>query len=399
MDDDADADGPDPSSIRYSDFFEPPPRSPKGGKGQKGKGKAPASPAAKDRRPPAASAEKGKEPKAANENENEENSSSRRTSVRFNDQVAVRQIKARKNAGLEITPEMLAALGEEGLDMDDLDGEEADEKMEGDEEEEDGDDDEEGMEEESDGEEYGYEEEEEEDEDGMNVDADGDSEGQETAQRVSADLFADEPSSSSASAEQLSAHERRQASLAEEIAALEAENVGKRDWTLMGEAGSRARPVNSLLEEDLEFEHTAKATPVITEETTEGLEDLIKRRILDVSGSLYPPVCIMRLSLTTSSHPNFSATSTTWFVYATWLLRHSSPRASSNSQIHGAPNHSQSFTRTTTRMRAQRPMEPPRLGLKLTFVSRKSTRKLERCLRTFVESLMRLATPTLHPRL
>ena len=77
-----------------------------------------------------------------------------------------------------------------------------------------------------------------------------------------------------------SAHERRQAKLAEEIRKLEAESVAKREWTLSGEAAAADRPMNSLLEEDLDFEHMGKPVPVITPEVSEGIEDLIKRRIL-----------------------------------------------------------------------------------------------------------------------
>jgi len=77
-----------------------------------------------------------------------------------------------------------------------------------------------------------------------------------------------------------SAHERRQAKLASEIRKLEAELVAKRAWTLSGEATAADRPVNSLLEEDLEFEHVGKPVPVITEEVSESIESLIKRRIL-----------------------------------------------------------------------------------------------------------------------
>ena len=78
----------------------------------------------------------------------------------------------------------------------------------------------------------------------------------------------------------LSTHERRLSVLQQQIAALEAENITKKDWTLMGEASSRMRPQNSLLEKDLEFERVMKAVPVITEETVAGLEDRIKARIL-----------------------------------------------------------------------------------------------------------------------
>lgn len=77
-----------------------------------------------------------------------------------------------------------------------------------------------------------------------------------------------------------SAHERRQAKLAEEIRRLEAASVAKREWTLSGEARAADRPMNSLLEEDLDFERTGKPVPVITAEVSESIEDLIKRRIL-----------------------------------------------------------------------------------------------------------------------
>ncbi|KAF7548323.1 hypothetical protein G7046_g8721 [Stylonectria norvegica] len=77
-----------------------------------------------------------------------------------------------------------------------------------------------------------------------------------------------------------SAHERRQAKLAEEIRQLEAASVAKREWALTGEAAAVDRPQNSLLEHDLDFEHVGKPVPVITPEVTEGIEELIKRRIL-----------------------------------------------------------------------------------------------------------------------
>lgn len=75
-------------------------------------------------------------------------------------------------------------------------------------------------------------------------------------------------------------HQRRQAALAAEIRKLEAANVAKRDWTLSGEARAADRPINSLLEEDLEFERAGKPIPVITNEVSEDIEALIKRRIV-----------------------------------------------------------------------------------------------------------------------
>ena len=77
-----------------------------------------------------------------------------------------------------------------------------------------------------------------------------------------------------------SVHERRQAKLAEEIRRLEAASVAKRDWTLSGEARAADRPLNSLVEENLDFEHTGKPVPEITAEISESIEELIKRRIL-----------------------------------------------------------------------------------------------------------------------
>lgn len=70
-------------------------------------------------------------------------------------------------------------------------------------------------------------------------------------------------------------------SLHKEIKQLESENVGPKDWVLTGEAGSRTRPKNSLLEEDLEFERVTKAIPVVTEEVVQALEERIKARIIE----------------------------------------------------------------------------------------------------------------------
>lgn len=79
----------------------------------------------------------------------------------------------------------------------------------------------------------------------------------------------------------LTTHQKRMQALQEQITELEAENIAKKDWTLMGEATSRSRPQNSLLEEDLEFERVMKAVPVVTEDVVQVLEERIKTRILD----------------------------------------------------------------------------------------------------------------------
>lgn len=40
------------------------------------------------------------------------------------------------------------------------------------------------------------------------------------------------------------------------ISQLEKENLTKKPWQMSGETSSTARPINSLLEEDLNFDHT-----------------------------------------------------------------------------------------------------------------------------------------------
>ncbi|PHH73042.1 hypothetical protein CDD80_4089 [Ophiocordyceps camponoti-rufipedis] len=77
-----------------------------------------------------------------------------------------------------------------------------------------------------------------------------------------------------------STHERRQAKLANEIRKLEAASVAKREWMLSGEAAAADRPMDSLLEQDLDFEHVGKPVNVVTPEVNESIEELIKRRIL-----------------------------------------------------------------------------------------------------------------------
>ncbi|RHZ56777.1 rRNA-processing protein MPP10 [Aspergillus thermomutatus] len=79
---------------------------------------------------------------------------------------------------------------------------------------------------------------------------------------------------------QHSAHEKQRARIADEIRRLEAANVAKKDWMLAGEARGAERPMNSLIEEDLDFERVGKPVPVVTTELSGDIEELIKRRIL-----------------------------------------------------------------------------------------------------------------------
>ncbi|OUM61475.1 hypothetical protein PIROE2DRAFT_45185, partial [Piromyces sp. E2] len=81
--------------------------------------------------------------------------------------------------------------------------------------------------------------------------------------------------------ESLSTFEKSQKKMQETIEKLEEEAIADKHWALKGEISSKARPLNSLLEEDLEVEHASKPVPVITEEVTQTLEDMIRQRILD----------------------------------------------------------------------------------------------------------------------
>ena len=196
----------------------------------------------------------------------------RTAQVRFHDQVRVRPIKKAKSQSLA----GFLMDGDDEEDANEEEGEDEEEEKEGEEGEE-----EEGEEEEDEEEDDEEEEDEEEGEEDEAEEADDDMEGdaaEATAGRVAQDLFAEEEQEAPSS---MSRYEQHQAELAEEIARYEDENVREKDWVLMGEASTRQRPVNSLLEEDLEFERTAKAAPVQTHEHGEGIEAMIRRRILD----------------------------------------------------------------------------------------------------------------------
>jgi len=91
------------------------------------------------------------------------------------------------------------------------------------------------------------------------------------------DLFDDEEPS--APKETLSSFERQQQQIQKEISQLETEAIAEKKWALKGESKAKDRPTDSLLNEELEFERTAKPVPVITREVTESIEEMIRRRI------------------------------------------------------------------------------------------------------------------------
>ncbi|KAM9375040.1 U3 small nucleolar ribonucleoprotein MPP10 [Phaethornis superciliosus] len=78
-----------------------------------------------------------------------------------------------------------------------------------------------------------------------------------------------------------SSFEKRQEKMSKKIKRLEELLLEDKPWQLKGEVTGQKRPENSLLEETLYFDHAVRMEPVITEETTLQLEDIIKQRILD----------------------------------------------------------------------------------------------------------------------
>lgn len=81
------------------------------------------------------------------------------------------------------------------------------------------------------------------------------------------------------SKESLSSFERQQQQIQKEIAQLETEAIAEKKWAMKGESKAKDRPMDSLLNEELDFERTAKPVPIITKEVTESLEEMIRRRI------------------------------------------------------------------------------------------------------------------------
>ncbi|CAH6719590.1 U3 small nucleolar RNA-associated protein Mpp10p [[Candida] jaroonii] len=78
-----------------------------------------------------------------------------------------------------------------------------------------------------------------------------------------------------------SSFEKQQEKLQQQIKQLEDELVAEKKWSMKGEVNNKQRPEGSLLqdEDNFEFERVNKPVPIITEEVTEDIEELIRRRI------------------------------------------------------------------------------------------------------------------------
>ncbi|KAK8940465.1 hypothetical protein KSP39_PZI010719 [Platanthera zijinensis] len=79
----------------------------------------------------------------------------------------------------------------------------------------------------------------------------------------------------------LSTHEKELLKMQSKIHEMEKANLDPKMWTMQGEVTANKRPKNSALEVDLDFEHNVRPPPVITEEVTASIEDLIKKRIIE----------------------------------------------------------------------------------------------------------------------
>eukprot|EP00879_Flechtneria_rotunda_P007579 GHRR01007950.1.p1 GENE.GHRR01007950.1~~GHRR01007950.1.p1 ORF type:complete len:537 (+),score=268.55 GHRR01007950.1:389-1999(+) len=100
----------------------------------------------------------------------------------------------------------------------------------------------------------------------------------------------------------LSTHEKRLLRMQERIAELEEKAMVDKPWHLVGEVSAARRPINSALEIDMEYDTTSKPPPAPTEESTQGLEDIIRRRIAesrfdDVVRVVPPPAEIKKRQL------------------------------------------------------------------------------------------------------
>jgi U3 small nucleolar RNA-associated protein MPP10 len=76
-------------------------------------------------------------------------------------------------------------------------------------------------------------------------------------------------------------YEKQSAKLASQIALLEQKIIQPREWAQLGEVSGKARPVDALLSTHLEFDHAGKVAQPVTQQYSEELEAMIRRRIIE----------------------------------------------------------------------------------------------------------------------
>jgi U3 small nucleolar RNA-associated protein MPP10 len=82
-------------------------------------------------------------------------------------------------------------------------------------------------------------------------------------------------------AEFTTSYQRRLLELGTQIQELEQELIAEKSWEMRGEVAAQHRPENSLLDVAVDVDRATKVAPVITQEYTSTLEDLIINRIED----------------------------------------------------------------------------------------------------------------------
>ena len=83
--------------------------------------------------------------------------------------------------------------------------------------------------------------------------------------------------------ENLTTFQKQQRKLRREMAEIEKDLVAQKSWELRGEVKATDRPENSLLEVYVDVEKASKPAPIVTQEYTNTLEEMIIRRIMEQS--------------------------------------------------------------------------------------------------------------------
>ena len=81
--------------------------------------------------------------------------------------------------------------------------------------------------------------------------------------------------------QKLSAHELQSKKLQEQTLQLEHDLISEKPWKMLGEAKGTDRAQDSLLDSTPEFEVAFKPPPLLAQEHTTDIEEMIKRRIID----------------------------------------------------------------------------------------------------------------------